>query len=218
MRVIKVWEFPIRAIHWLQFFSIVLLSFTGIFMHWPYLASQSFLPAWTFGYGTMGLARLIHLACGWTLMACLGGRLVWGIIGNSYSSLRALFPIFSKQGREDIVDAFKYYTFQQSRMKHHLGHNAMASISYTVFFTMIAFEVLTGFALWSQLDTAGTAYALTGWIFGLISNGYVRFLHHFVMYMVFGFFVSHIYAMIASDIIERNGIASSIFSGFKFDD
>lgn len=218
MRVIKVWEFPIRAIHWLQFFSIVLLSFTGVFIHWPYLASPSFLPSWTLGYGSMGLARLIHLSCGWALLACLAGRFVWGIIGNSYAKLINFFPYLTKSGREDVADALKYYTFMQPKMKHHLGHNAMASMSYTVFFTMIAFEVLTGFAMWSQMDPNGTAYQLTGWIFTYVSNAYVRLAHHFVMYMVFGFFITHIYAMIASDIIEQNGIASSIFSGFKFDD
>jgi len=161
---------------------------------------------------------MVHLICGWTLLACLLGRLVWGIIGNRYAKLGGFFPYLTKSGREDVADALKYYTFMSRKMRHHLGHNAMAAMSYTVFYTMIAFEILTGFAMWAQYDPNGTAWSLTGWLFAYINGGYVRLAHHFVMYLVFGFFISHIYAMLASDIIERNGIASSIFSGFKFDD
>lgn len=218
MRVIKVWEFPIRAIHWLQFFSIVLLCFTGIFIHWPYLASPSFLPQWTLGYGAMGLARMVHMVCGWTLLACLCARVVWGIIGNEYAQLSALFPLGTAKGREDLKDAFKYYTFMQKRMRHHLGHNAMASTSYLIFFIMISFQVITGFALWAQYDPNGTGWALTSWVFAITNNSYIRLFHHLVMYAVIGFVVTHLYAMLASDIIEKNGVASSIFSGNKFDD
>lgn len=217
MRVIKVWEFPIRAIHWLQFFAIVCLCVTGLFIHWPFMDPE-FPADWTLGYGTMGFSRLVHLVCGWTLLACLCARIVWGVIGNRYAKLDRLVPIFTKRGRADIVDAVKYYTFISPRMRPHHGHNAMASMAYTVLFLMIAFEALTGFAMWSQLDPGGTAWSLTNWIFTYVSNGYVRLAHYFVMYLVFGFFISHIYAMLASDIIEKNGTAGSMFSGYKFDD
>ena len=80
----------------------------------------------------------------------------------------------------------------------------------------MAFQVVTGFALFAQYDPAGTAYQVFGWVFTFASNGYVRLAHYFVMFMVIAFFITHMYSMWICALVERNGGVGSIFTGYKF--
>lgn len=201
-----------------MFLAIIGLCITGTYIHWPFLASSTHtVPAWTFGYGTMGFARMVHLICGWTLMLCLIGRFLWGIIGNKYASLANFLPFLSARGRAEMVSVIKYYMFMQKTPGvHHKGHNAVALVAYLGFFAMMAFQVITGFAMFGQYDPAGTAFKTFGWVFEFASNGYIRLAHYFVMFLVFAFVINHIYAMWICAIAERDGGAGSMFSGNKF--
>ena len=218
MRAVKVWEFPVRVIHWTNFLAIVGLCITGTYIHWPFLASSSTVPAWTFGYGPMGLARMVHLICGWALMLGIVGRFAWSLIGNRYAALSEFFPFLTAKGRSDIVGVLKYYALMSKRLPPHLGHNAVAAMAYLAIFILLAFQVVTGFALFGQYDPAGTAYSWFGWVFSFASNGYVRLAHYFVMFILFAFFINHIYAMWISDIAEKDGTAGSMFSGYKYEE
>lgn len=211
MKAIKVWEFPIRVIHWTNFLAIIGLIVTGIYIHYPFLAPTTTPDAWTMGY-----ARFAHLICGWTLMLGVVGRLLWGLIGNRYASLTEFFPMFSSKGRRDLVGVLKYYSLLSKRLPPHMGHNALASTAYLAIFLLMAFQVVTGFAMFAQYDPAGTAYSLFGWVFSMASNGYVRLAHYFATFLFMAFFISHIYAMWISDIAEKDGTAGSMFSGYKY--
>ena len=161
MKAVRVWEFPVRVVHWSNFLAIVGLCLTGTYIHWPFLSP---LPqSWTGGLGAMGIARLIHLVCGWALLTGLLGRFVWALFfGNQYSSLKEFFPYVSAIGRKRLSEGLKYYLLLSKQPPHYLGHHALAAISYFLVFCLMAFQVVTGFALWSQLDPNGTAFSLLG--------------------------------------------------------
>ncbi len=211
MKAVKVWEFPVRVIHWTNFLAIVGLCVTGAYIHWPYLATSLALDAWT-----MNTARFVHLICGWTLMLGVVGRFAWALIGNEYASLKSFFPFLTVKGRSDLVGVAKYYSFMSKRLPPNLGHNALAAIAYLVMFILMAFQVVTGFAMWAQYDPSGTAFKLFGWVFDIASNSYVRLAHYFTMFVFFAFFINHIYAMWIADIAEKDGTAGSMFSGYKY--
>lgn len=44
----------------------------------------------------------------------------------------------------------------------------------------------------------------------------MRFAHHLIMWMIWGFMVHHVYSAMLVDRLEGSGLLSSIFSGFKF--
>jgi Ni/Fe-hydrogenase 1 B-type cytochrome subunit len=44
----------------------------------------------------------------------------------------------------------------------------------------------------------------------------VRLIHHLLMWAILGFVVHHVYSALLVDHVERNGLMSSIFTGFKF--
>ena len=44
----------------------------------------------------------------------------------------------------------------------------------------------------------------------------VRLVHHLLMWAILGFLVHHVYSALLVDHWERNGLMSSIFTGYKF--
>lgn len=213
MKAVKVWEFPVRVIHWVNFLAITLLCITGIYIHYPFLATAEMPEAFI-----MGKMRLVHFVCGWALMLGVVGRIIWGIIGNRFARIRTFVPFTYASGRENLVAVFRYYTLMTPRMPPRLGHNSMALMAYLGLFFCAAYQIISGFALFGQYDVAGTAFGLTGWLFGFVSNGYVRMIHYFMTYVFIAFAMFHVYAMWISDVAERDGTSGSMFNGIKYGD
>jgi len=75
---------------------------------------------------------------------------------------------------------------------------------------------VTGFALVGMHGIQPWA-TLFGWVpdvmFGVQG---VRLIHHLVMWAILGFLVHHVYSAVLVDHFERNGLMSSIFTGYKF--
>jgi Ni/Fe-hydrogenase 1 B-type cytochrome subunit len=209
--VVKVWEFPVRVIHWTNFLAVVLLSVTGAYIHWPFLSTPTGPAPWL-----MGWMRLVHFVAGWALLLGLLGRWGWSFVGNRYANVREFFPIFYKERRRDIWGVLKYYAFASRHLPPHLGHNALASMVYLGVFCLMWFQVITGFALFGQYDPNGTAYALFGWVFRLAESQWVRLAHYFAAWVFAAFLINHIYAMWVSDLAEKDGTAGSMFSGYKY--
>ncbi len=54
-----------------------------------------------------------------------------------------------------------------------------------------------------------------GWSLRVISSSTIRLFHHLVMWLIVAFAVVHMYIAWLNDIAEKNGVMSSIFSGYK---
>ena len=58
---------------------------------------------------------------------------------------------------------------------------------------------------------------LFGWVPGVLFGVQgVRLIHHLVMWAILGFMIHHVYSALLVDHVERNGLMSSIFTGYKF--
>lgn len=210
-QTVRVWQLPVRLIHWLNFGAILALTVTGAYIHWPFLSAPRGPAPWL-----MGWMRLAHFVCGWGLMIGLVVRWWWSFVGNKYSNIKEFFPVFYPGRRRDIVQVFRYYAFLSPKLPPHLGHNALAAVVYLLVFVLLWFQVVTGFALFSQYDPQGLLYRTLGHLFSVVSSGWVRLLHYGATWVFGAFFVNHIYSMWISDIAERDGTAGSIFSGYKY--
>ncbi len=208
---VRVWEFPVRLVHWTNFLAIVVLCLTGVYIHWPFLAA----PAGSDAY-VMGLMRYAHFVAGWVLLAGLLARLYWGFVGNRYARLGTFFPYLTAEGRRHLWGVLRYYALLSSRLPPHLGHNAMAATVYGGVFLLLAFQVLSGFALLGLHDPSGTTYRLTGWLIAAVGGGWVRFAHYTVTFVLGAFLIAHVYAMWVCDLAERDGTSGSMFSGYKY--
>ena len=73
---VYVWELPVRIVHWVIFLSIVVLSFTGYYIYYPFMISEES------GGFLMATMRFIHEIAGFALIAAFIVRAV-----NSHDSL-----------------------------------------------------------------------------------------------------------------------------------
>jgi Ni/Fe-hydrogenase 1 B-type cytochrome subunit len=96
------------------------------------------------------------------------------------------------------------------------GHNLLAGLAYTVVSLILFFQVATGMILFGWIINVGPAAWLTtivAWIPGNIQT--VRMLHYLATFLFIAFMIHHVYSAILVDIEERNGVMTSIFTGFK---
>ena len=211
---VYVWEIPVRLTHWVNVVSIVVLSFTGYYIGNPYVRVSS---REAYGPFFMGNMRFIHLLFAYIFVASLLLRTYWAFFGgNQWASWRALIPFVTPEGRGKLKQAIQYYLFLRREPPTTLGHNALAGFTYAVIVFLYFLQTLTGFALYGQVNPGGFWWTLTSWVFLILSNQYVRLLHHLIMWLLIAFAIHHVYSAFLVDVEEANGLLSSIFSGWKF--
>jgi len=87
----------------------------------------------------------------------------------------------------------------------------MAGVAYLALFCVLVAQILTGIALMAVQDNGGGWQAtLTGWFSGWLPLPQGRFVHHLLMWVIWTFVITHIYAATLSDRIERSGEVSSM--------
>ena len=91
-KYIYVWEVPVRLAHWGIFASIVILVFTGSYIHYPFINVTSIEQPYL-----MGVMRTIHYITGTIFMFFVLLRIYLFFIGNEYASWRGSYSPFNKK-------------------------------------------------------------------------------------------------------------------------
>jgi Ni/Fe-hydrogenase 1 B-type cytochrome subunit len=206
---VYVWELPVRVSHWFIFLPIVVLSFTGYYIHNPFFVAKS---STTFLMATM---RFIHVLAGFVFISAFLLRLYWFFKGNNWSNWRAFVPIRRQQWR-GIGNMVAYYSFLRKDLAYHVGHNALAAVTYLFMFTMMLIEIITGLTLYTTVRGKWVLGWLFGWLPGVIDIQYLRLIHFCIMFVFFAFVIHHVYSAVLVSWEERNGLIESIFTGYKF--
>ena len=203
---VYVWEVPVRLTHWVSVLAILVLSGTGFYIGDPIFGGSVSLMAWVRG---------VHRISAYVFVSSVLLRTYWAFAGNEWASWRALFPYLTAEGRRQMARTFLYYTFLRRRPPGGLGHNPLAGIAYAAVVALMIAEIFTGLALQS-LGGEGWRRPLFGWIFSLMSLQGVRLVHRMIMWLLLGFAVHHVYSSVLMDVEEKNGLLTSIFTGYKF--
>jgi Ni/Fe-hydrogenase 1 B-type cytochrome subunit len=206
---VLVWELPVRVSHWVIFLSVVVLSVTGYYMHNPFIAVRS-----RTAY-VMGSMRFIHLVAASFFIGAFLLRIYWFFVGNEWSNWRAFVPLRREQWR-GMGKMVSYYSFLQINIAHHVGHNALAAITYMVMFFVMFVEILTGLALYSYTVSNRVLTFFIGWLPRWIDISNLRLIHFLIMFAFFVFVIHHVYSAVLVSWEERNGLIESIFTGYKF--
>jgi Ni/Fe-hydrogenase b-type cytochrome subunit len=212
-RWVYLWEWPIRAMHWIAVLCIVALVITGLYIGKPYFIAGGD----TGRHFLMGWMRFIHFSAAAILVATGIVRVYWLFAGNKFERLTALFPIRPRDWVNMWRQVKYYLMIQPEKAPHYLGHNPLQQLSYTAVYAMTVIMVVTGFALYGQSDPSGFFYKAFNWV-GILFGGMpvVRFIHHVVTWLYLTFIPIHIYLAIRADHLERTGVISSIISGGRF--
>jgi len=210
---VYLWEWPIRAMHWLAAASIVVLIVTGFYIGKPYFMTSGEASA----HYLMGTVRFIHFTAAAVFVATAIVRVYWLFAGNQFERLGALFPVRPR----DWVNLWKqvkyYLMIQPEKAPHYLGHNPLQQLSYTGLYGVAALQVVTGFAMYGQSNPGGFFYRVFGWIAHVLGGiQEVHFVHHVLTWLFVIFLPIHLYLALRADNIERSGTISSIISGGRF--
>jgi len=201
-----VWQVPVRLTHWVTAACIVILSVTG-----GYIADPFLIPP---GGSVMTTIRAIHMVAAFTFLASGVVRTYWLLAGNRWARWSAFIPTSRYQATEVFRQA-GFYMFVRKEIPKVLGHNQLAASAYLVLFFLLLVETVTGFALDALQGTQPWA-TLFGWVLDLLGAQLVRVIHHLSMWAILAIALFHVYSSVLVDHLEKNGLISSIFSGFKY--
>ena len=204
-----VWEKPVRIAHWLIFFAFVSLSFTGLYIHRPFLlpSGRPLL--------LMATMRFVHVVSGFVLIGAFALRVYWFFKGNFWSRWSAYVPFRHKQW-QGMGDMLEFYLFLRFDPGRRVGHNPLAALTYFIIYLLILVEILTGLALYSRVLGNAVLNQFIGWLPQLVDPAYLRLIHYSLTFVFFAFVIFHVYASVLVSMEEENGLLDSIFSGWKF--
>jgi Ni/Fe-hydrogenase 1 B-type cytochrome subunit len=204
-----VWEFPVRFTHWVNVLCIVALCLTG------YYIADPFINAYSPKQYIMGWMRFIHFVAAYVFVMSIIIRIYWAFAGNRYASWRAFFPSTRKKLRQ-MAESIRFYLLVSKRYSHILGHSAFSGTIYLVIFLLLAAQIVTGFAIYSQ-NLRGILWTIMGgWLLNFMEVPTIRLYHHLIMWVIISFSLLHVYMAFFVDAHERNGLMGSIFAGYKF--
>jgi Ni/Fe-hydrogenase b-type cytochrome subunit len=212
-RWVYVWQWPIRAMHWLAMASILVLIVTGFYVGRPYFMTGGEASA----HYLMGTMRFLHFAAAGLLIATGIVRIYWLFAGNKYERLPALFPVKPRDWKNLVLQVKHYLMLRHAEAPHYLGHNPLQQLSYTGVYLIVILQVITGFALYGLYNPGGFFYDTFAWVGPLLGGAQVvRFIHHIMTWVFLIFIPIHVYLGIRADVTEREGAISSIINGGRF--
>jgi Ni/Fe-hydrogenase 1 B-type cytochrome subunit len=201
-----VWQVPVRVTHWVTATCIVVLSLTGGYIADPYLIPP--------GGSLMTNVRLIHMIAAIILVASGLVRCIMFLVGNRFARWSAFIPTSWFQATELFRQA-AFYAYIRKEIPKVLGHNQLAATAYLILFALLLVETITGFALDGLIGSEPGA-SWFGWLREILGPQTIRLIHHASMWAILAIALFHVYSCVLVDHIERNGLMSSIFSGYKY--
>jgi Ni/Fe-hydrogenase 1 B-type cytochrome subunit len=209
---VYVWEWPVRITHWLNAISIWVLSVTGLYMGRPFLVA----PGEASEHFIMGWAKLIHYYAAIVFTLSVLTRIVWMFTGNKYSSWDKFSP-FRRIRAKGLWPTIKYYLFAMRLPPGFVGHNPLAGATYALLFIAFLVQICTGLAMYAasaSVDSPVRFFAALLPLFGGLATAH--WIHHVIMWLIWMFFVHHVYSAIVMSQVEATATVESIFSGHKF--
>ena len=212
LRRIYVWQAPVRLAHWTIFLSVVVLSATGFYIGSPFAV----VTGEARDHFVTGTVKVVHSYAAIAFTLALVSRLAWMFAGNAYARWDQFIP-WSRERREGVLKMTLYYFFLTRRATREAGHNALAGLTYTFVYVLLALQALTGLGLYGKAAHVASPMRSFGFLADVFGGPQTaRWLHHGFMWLLLGFFVHHLYSALLFSFEEKMGTMESIFSGYKY--
>ena len=198
----------LRLVHWGMVISIGVLSFTGYYIHNPFIIGQLKYPF------LMGWFRFVHEAFGMVFMALFLMRIYLFFAGNRWVRWRVMVPLKASQWKE-MFEVMKFYVFMrpdaclEDRPQRHGG----------VFLYRHLCDGAGGDRHRTGDVQLAAAYRVVGPIGGLDSpldeHPEPPADPFRLMYVFIAFGIFHVHLCLLVSAAEKRGLMDSIFIGYK---
>ncbi len=216
--LVYVRNFTNRLLHWIMFFSVIVLLATGYYIGNPTALYGQGEPWQAY---TMGNIRLYHFYAAMMLDISIMIRFYLAFFSLYHRDWYEILPTPS-----NIMGAFRvmksYITFSKPPFYRHV--DPFDGLLFLALHLFMVLQLLTGFQLfvqglpreywWSKLIHLGTDWVV--WLFG--SDQAVRLVHHSMLWIMIVGIMIHIYIQITKTIVWRDGHITSIVGGYKYRD
>ncbi|MEK6662370.1 MAG: cytochrome b/b6 domain-containing protein [Pseudomonadota bacterium] len=166
---ILVWDIPTRTFHWL-----LALSFVGAFVT-----------------GDSERYRDIHLLLGYILLALIGFRLIWGVVGTRYARFSSFW--FKPSAIVNYVRSMF-----QAKPQHYIGHNPAGSVAIFLLLGLGLLCGLSGLAITNE-----------------IGGEWLEELHELSANAMLAVVIVHIVGVFMSSFLHRENLARAMIAGTK---
>jgi cytochrome b len=232
VQVYPVWDRTTRWFHWINVLCVLGLAGVGTVILNDNALGMS-------GDGKSSL-KILHAWIGYVFSLNLLWRMVWGFCGGHYARWRAILP-----GGKGYVGALKAYIHcvKAGDPPAYKGHNPLGRLMVALLFILLSTQMVTGlvlagtdlyyppfgheFAEWAT--AAGEDHSkLVGLKPGkkelLDPEGYAAMrkfrepfveIHELAFFALLGAIFLHIAAVVITEIRERSGLISGMFTGAK---
>jgi Ni/Fe-hydrogenase 1 B-type cytochrome subunit len=224
-----VWDRTTRWFHWINALAVIGLIGVGLVIFYSK----------ELGVSTDGkiLLKIIHVYLGYLFCLNLVWRLIWAFIGNRYARWKAILPV----GKGFMTKLREYQAgFRTGRLQYYQGHNPAARLMITLLLVLLMTQAITGLIL-AGTDIYYPPFGQTfkAWVVEDASKIEVlkpyskenvndekfaemrAFRKPFIVIHVYAFYllliaiVLHIAAIVVTEIKERSGLISAMFTGRK---
>jgi Ni/Fe-hydrogenase 1 B-type cytochrome subunit len=180
------------------------------------------------------LLKTLHVYIGYFFVLNLSWRIVWGFIGGHYVRWNQILP-FGK-GYHSQLKAY----LNKENPAEFLGHNPIARLMVALLFVLMTVQALSGLVLagtdvymppfgntikeWVAVDEQAMAQVKPYSKEGVNPEAYKEMrdfrkafitTHYYVFYILLIAILLHLLGVVITELRERNGIVSAMFSGKK---
>lgn len=194
------WTAAVRIEHWWHAAAMIVLIFTGLYIHWPFMEG---------GGETMAWMRFSHFVAMYVLIFGLIVRTYLAFNSKTAADWKELMPLPSNLA--GIPDMLAYYLFMKDTHKKYDRYNPLQGLVYFLMGVVLLVMAATGFALH------------TGWLSGsfiwvntvLGGDEVTRVVHYLGMWVLICMSVVHIYFVFREDLTEKKRTLLSMVDGYK---
>lgn len=219
VEVIEVKEFTpaYRWQHWIRALSIVILTFTGVYLAYPFFAPAVSSEPDNFLYALM---RSWHIIFGFLMISAVIIKVYLSIFGKAFTYKMERSSFQDLINPKVWIHQLGYYLFLTKHPPLKGVYNPLQLMAYLGMYITFFVLIITGLVLYVHVyheGLGGALYGIMRWfevLMGGIAN--VREIHHISMWVVMIIVVIHIYMAVFNSVFGKNGSMDAIFSGMKW--
>jgi len=150
----------------------------------------------------------IHIYIGYALTAGITARCLWGFVGPEHAKFKNMLFV------ADWIKILKTRKYEESDQ---WGHDKYASLSYLVFYVLMAYQIVSGLVFAARYFNMGPLSSLIAQT--KEKNAFIHFLketHEVIFYVTVAYIFLHIGMIFFHELKNKHPIAQSMFSGFQY--